>query len=53
LKTHLGGGLAPSSQTVGSLLIPLASWPGKLYEHSSNHGQTWANRRNPGPSLQV
>jgi hypothetical protein len=38
LKMYLGGGLAPSSQTVGSLLIPPGwqSWPGKFSEHSSN-----------------
>ncbi len=34
LKMHLGGGLAPSSQIEGSLLIPLASeagWKNAIY----------------------
>jgi hypothetical protein len=38
LKTYLGGGLAPSRQTVGFLFIPprCQSQPGKWSEHSSN-----------------
>ncbi len=35
LKAYLGDGLAPSSQTVGSSMIPLG-WQGKWYVHSSN-----------------
>ncbi len=57
LKMHLGCGLAPSSQTVGSLLIFPGWWsqPGKWSEHGSNgiyKCENWTNSENTNFHLQ-